>query len=37
MLLPFFALTLFVLVRAVQAAAESLRGLPRSNEDWVWY
>jgi hypothetical protein len=37
MLLLFFALVVFALVRAVQAAAESLRGLPRSNEDWIWF
>ena len=37
MLLIVFALAVFVLVRAAQAAVESLRGLPRSNEDWIWY
>lgn len=37
MLLIFFALAVFVLVRAVQAAVQSLRGLPRSNEDWIWF
>jgi hypothetical protein len=31
------AIALLGLVRAVQAALESLRGLPRSNEDWIWY
>lgn len=26
-----------VVVRLVLAAVESLRHLPRSNEDWCWY
>lgn len=28
---------LFVGLRAVMAAIASLRHLPRSNEDWIWY
>lgn len=27
----------FVAVRLVLAAVESLRNLPRSNDDWCWY
>ncbi len=34
LLIPF---AVFGLVRIWQAATESLRGLPRSNEDWIWY
>lgn len=28
---------LFLLLRGVQAALASLRSLPRSNEDWIYY
>ncbi len=27
----------FVVVRIALSAVESLRQLPRSNEDWCWY
>jgi hypothetical protein len=37
MLLLILPLGLLALVYAVQAAVASLRGLPRSNEDWIWY
>ncbi len=38
MLLLFIApLAAFLVVRAVQALTTSLRALPRSNEDWIWY
>lgn len=33
----FSGLGVFLLVRAVVAALASLRQLPRSNEDWVYY
>lgn len=37
MLFVFTALAVFAGVQAVRAALESLRALPRSNEDWIWY
>ena len=37
MLIRIIALGVFFGARAVAAALASLRGLPRSNEDWVWY
>lgn len=37
MLLLIVPLALFVGVRAVRAVHESLRGVPRSNRDWIWY
>ena len=37
MLIPVLALTAYLAVRAVAAALASLRNLPRSNEDWIWY
>ncbi len=37
MLLLIIPLALFVIVRAVRAVRESLRGVPRSNRDWIWY
>jgi hypothetical protein len=37
MLIFISAAALFVLVRTVRAAMESLRSLPRSNQDWIWY
>ncbi len=37
MLLLIIPLALFVGVRTLRALRESLRGVPRSNRDWVWY
>ena len=37
MLILIVPLALFVLVRAARAVRESLRGVPRSNHDWIWY
>ena len=37
MLVLIIALGVFFGARAVTVALASLRGLPRSNEDWVWY
>ncbi len=37
MLILIIALGLLVGAGAVMAALASLRGLPRSNEDWIWY
>jgi hypothetical protein len=37
MLILIIALGVFLAARAVMAALASLRGLPRSNEDWIWY
>lgn len=37
MLILMIGLGVFLGVRAVKAALASLRGLPRSNEDWIWY
>jgi hypothetical protein len=37
MLLLIVPLGLFVVVHAVRAVRESLRGVPRSNRDWIWY
>ncbi len=37
MLIAFSALGVWLLVRSVLAALGSLRSLPASNEDWVWY
>lgn len=37
MLFFILAITVFIVVRAVRAAFGSLRSLPHSNEDWVWY
>ena len=37
MLFLLTAVALLAGVRAVKAALASLRSLPRSNEDWVWY
>lgn len=31
------ALGVFLGARVIMAALASLRGLPRSNEDWIWY
>ncbi|MDB5965489.1 MAG: hypothetical protein JWQ72_1989 [Polaromonas sp.] len=37
MLILMVSLGIYAGVRAVSAALASLRSLPRSNEDWVWY
>ncbi len=37
MLFLIVPLALFFLVRSVRAVRESLRGVPRSNRDWIWY
>jgi hypothetical protein len=37
MLFLIVPLALFVAVRAARAVRESLRGVPRSNRDWIWY
>lgn len=37
MLLLIIPLAVFVLVRAVRTLRDSLRGVPRSNRDWIWY
>lgn len=37
MLILIIALGTYFGVRAVMAVRASLRALPRSNEDWIWY
>jgi len=37
MLFLFVAIAVFAGVHAVRATLASLRSLPRSNEDWIWY
>ena len=37
MLILMLAFGLYGGVRAVLAVLASLRGLPRNNEDWIWY
>jgi len=37
MLILIFSVAGFLLVRGVMAALASLRQLPRSNEDWIYY
>jgi hypothetical protein len=37
MLFILAALAVFAGAHAVRAALASLRSLPRSNEDWIWY
>lgn len=37
MLVLFLGLGVYGFVRAVRAVHASLRSLPRSNEDWIWY
>lgn len=37
MLTLIIALGLLAGVRVVLAGLDSLRSLPRSNEDWIWY
>jgi hypothetical protein len=37
MLLLIIPVALLLVVRAARAVRESLRGVPRSNHDWIWY
>lgn len=37
MLLLFLVIAVFAGVHAVRTALASLRSLPRSNDDWIWY
>lgn len=37
MLFLLLAIAGLAATRAVQSALASLRSLPRSNEDWIWY
>lgn len=37
MLILIVPLALLVVVRAARAVRESLRGVPHSNHDWIWY
>lgn len=37
MLIVFTALGVYLVARATIAAVQSLRNLPRSNEDWVYF
>jgi hypothetical protein len=37
MLIAFTALFVWLGIRSVRATIRSLRSLPRSNEDWIWY
>lgn len=37
MVLLVLGFLVFWVVRGVMSALASLRGLPRSNADWVWY
>lgn len=37
MLFLIIPLGLYLFVRAARAVRESLRGVPRSNRDWIWY
>lgn len=37
MLILIIGLGVFLGVRTVRAVLVSLRSLPRSNEDWIWY
>lgn len=37
MLVLFVGLGVYGIVRVAKAALSSLRSLPRSNEDWIWY
>ena len=37
MLILMLSLAILGVAAAVRSALASLRGLPRSNEDWVWY
>lgn len=37
MLFLLLAIAVVAAARAAQSALASLRSLPRSNEDWIWY
>lgn len=37
MLFLFIGLGCYVVFRGAESVLGALRGLPRSNEDWVWY
>jgi hypothetical protein len=37
MLVLIISLGVFAGVRTVRSVLASLRSLPRSNEDWIWY
>ncbi len=37
MLIAFTGLAVWLLVRGVLGAIDSLRSLPHTNEDWIWY
>ena len=37
MLILAIAVAAYAVVRAAACVLDSLRALPRSNEDWVWY
>lgn len=37
MLIALTALGIWLVVRGVVGAIESLRSLPQTNEDWIWY
>ncbi len=37
MFLLISAVALIALVRVVHSAMESLRALPKNNQDWIWY
>lgn len=37
MLFILAAVAVFAGIQAIRAALASLRSLPRSNEDWIWY
>jgi hypothetical protein len=37
MLFLIVPLAVFIAVRAACVVRESLRGVPRSNRDWIWY
>ena len=37
MLIVLGLLALYGVYRTVRAAIESLRSLPRSNDEWIWY
>jgi hypothetical protein len=37
MLIIISGIAVFLAYRAVRLAIASLRALPRSNDDWIWY
>ena len=37
MLILLTAVAVYAVARATIAVADSLRSLPRSNEDWIWF